>query len=492
MTMKQTFLLFIIFLSFSGIAVHAAGYEKQDNWYLVKAGDANSFLQALKAANATNTKKDADRVFIYLPNGTYDLGQTVKTVISGHNISIIGQSMDGTIITTKPDRSIEGLGSADMLQVKGTNLYLQDLTLENALDYYGALNGGQSAGRAAVIQDSGDRTIGKNVRMLSHQDTYYSSNVRMQSYWEDCDIHGTVDFICGGGDVRFTNTRISLEPRQSDGKGSRTIVAPKGKVKFGYVFDGCEIVDLANGKGTWNFGRTWNNDPITVYLNTTLDKNAQKTLIKTRWIEKGMNSTDPVLFGEFNTMDTNGKDITPKSNIIKSFGGDFQTILTAEQAAEFSYQKMFSENSEKTWKPANYTRQKEKQQVGDGTSGIFSDSVVYKDGYVSWFGDAYDDIPATYQWALFKNGELAGLILNNYGFQITIDPAKDALTIRGINLMGGLGPEYPVSGTAATKIQRHTHHAQPSTTPVYNLLGMRVSKPNKGIYSINGKKHVVK
>ena len=47
--------------------------------------------------------------------------------------------------------------------------------------------------------------------MLSYQDTYYGFNNGMQSYWEDCDIHGTVDFIRGGGDVRFQNTTLSLE-----------------------------------------------------------------------------------------------------------------------------------------------------------------------------------------------------------------------------------------------------------------------------------------
>ena len=90
-----------------------------------------------------------------------------------------------------------------------TGIYFQDLTLQNALAYYNA----GSAGRAAVIQDRGNRTIYKNVRMLSYQDTYYSQNSAMQSYFSGCDLHGTVDFLCGGGDVRFDSTTISLEPR---------------------------------------------------------------------------------------------------------------------------------------------------------------------------------------------------------------------------------------------------------------------------------------
>lgn len=440
-------------------------YESQGNWYFVKPGSAESLIDVIEVVNGINASKDAVRSFIFLPDGTYDLNETVKTSISGHNISIIGQSMDNTIIVTAPDKSIEGLGSADMFQSSGTNLYMQDLTLKNALDYYNA----GSAGRAAVIQDSGNRTIFKRVRMLSCQDTYYSSNDNMQSYFESCDVHGTVDFICGGGDVRFVKTQLSLEPRQTDLKGSRTIVAPRGTVKFGYVFDKCKVVDLAQGNGTWNFGRTWNNNPITVYLNTTLDENAAATLIASRWIEKGMNSKDPVLFGEFHTMDINGNDITPESNIIKSHGGDFQTIISAEQAANFSYEMMFSNNLEKAWDPAMLTKQLE--APGDAK---------YENGTLKW--TEYWDGHIAY--AIFKNGEFAGLS-NEGSFNITIDPAVDELTIRTANGMGGLGAAAHVEGTA-TGLE--TVKATDGKDVIYNLQGVRVNKPGKGLYIINGKK----
>ena len=403
-------------------------YESQGNWYFVKPGSAESLIDVIEVVNGINASKDAVRSFIFLPDGTYDLNETVKTSISGHNISIIGQSMDNTIIVTAPDKSIEGLGSADMFQSSGSNLYMQDLTLKNALDYYNA----GSAGRAAVIQDSGNRTIFKRVRMLSYQDTYYSSNDNMQSYFESCDVHGTVDFICGGGDVRFVKTQLSLEPRQTDLKGSRTIVAPRGTVKFGYVFDKCKVVDLAQGNGTWNFGRTWNNNPITVYLNTTLDENAQNTLIASRWIEKGMNSKDPVLFGEFHTMDINGNDITPESNIIKSHGGDFQTIISAEQAANFSYEMMFSQNLEKAWDPASLTKQVDASAL----------HAKYDNGTVT-FAVADNGMTGC---AIFKNGEFVGLSTNG-SFNITVDPAVDELTIRAANMMGGLGADAHVEGT---------------------------------------------
>ena len=408
-------------------------YESQGNWYFVKPGDAGSLLDVIDVVNGINANKDAARSFIFLPNGTYDLDATVKTAITGHNISIIGESEEGTVIVTTPDRSIEGLGKADMFQLSGTNIYLQDLTLKNALDYYGALSGGQVGGRAAVIQDAGNRTIGKNVRMLSYQDTYYSSNAKQQAYWEDCDIHGTVDFICGGGDVRFQNTTISLEPRNLNGTGGRTVVAPTTNTNFGYVFDNCKVVDLADGKGDWNFGRTWQNTPITVYLNTTLDENAQKTLVSSRWTQKGMNNKDPKIFGEFNTLDAAGNNITPATNVITSFGGTFETILSAEQAADYTYEKMFSENADNTWDPASLTKQV------NAPANLKTDGTT-----LTW--DANSD--AAY-WVIFKNGDIAGVTTTS---SYAVEDASAEYSVRAANKMGGLGEAAILPGVAVVKI----------------------------------------
>ena len=408
-------------------------YESQGNWYFVKPGDAGSLLDVIDVVNGINANKDAARSFIFLPNGTYDLDATVKTAITGHNISIIGESEEGTVIVTTPDKSIEGLGKADMFQLSGTNIYLQDLTLKNALDYYGALSGGQVGGRAAVIQDAGNRTIGKNVRMLSYQDTYYSSNAKQQAYWEDCDIHGTVDFICGGGDVRFQNTTISLEPRNLNGTGGRTVVAPTTNTNFGYVFENCKVVDLADGKGDWNFGRTWQNTPITVYLNTTLDENAQKTLVSSRWTQKGMNNKDPKIFGEFNTLDAAGNNITPATNVITSFGGTFETILSAEQAADYTYEKMFSENADNTWDPASLTKQV------DAPANLKTDGTT-----LTW--DANSDVA---YWVIFKNGDIAGVTTTS---SYAVDDSSSEYSVRAANKMGGLGEAAILPGVAVVKI----------------------------------------
>ena len=149
------------------------------NWYTVKAGDAKSFITTLEIVNAANAATDAPRSYIFLPNGTYDLGDKCLTQISGNNISIIGESMDNTIIVNKPAIENEGIGTTATLLNLSNNLYLQDLTLKDALDYYKT----GSAGRAVCLQDRGTQTICKNVKMLSYQDTYYSNHPKVNGHF---------------------------------------------------------------------------------------------------------------------------------------------------------------------------------------------------------------------------------------------------------------------------------------------------------------------
>ena len=441
-------------------------YTNIGNWFIVSPGDAKSFLEVVDLANTLNSTKNSERLYIFLPKGTYDLGDTVETTISGHNISIIGESPDSTIIVTAPNYDNEGLGTADLLKNTSTNLYLQDLTLKNAFEYYES----DSQGAAASFNDLGNYTIGKNVRMLSYEGTYYSMNNRLQSYWDECDFHGTTDFICGGGDIRIFNSTLSLEPRFTNGGGTRMIVAPRTLTQFGYVFDNCKVVDLSEGKGAWSFGRTWSNQPIAVYLNTQLDENAENTLVDTRWTEEGRTNTDPEVFGEYNTMDINGVDITPETNTIK-VKSSFQTILNASMASAFTYEKMFTDNADKKWDPAKFTA-----QIGA------PEDARYDNGVITWTA-----VDGATIYALFMNNTFLTMT-NETSYNVEVNPDLDRLSIRSANAMGGFGPKAHVAGT--TGIQTVKRNADNDI--IYNLQGVRVKKPGKGIYIINGKKTIVK
>jgi hypothetical protein len=280
---------------------------------------------------------------IFLPNGIYDLGETVLTTISKNNISIIGQSMDGVIIKNAPDAKTESIDKTATIKINKnvSGTYLQDLTIQNALDYYKNDNG-----RAVALWDQGTQTVCKNVKLLSYQDTYYSNLQGAVKYFEDCEIHGTFDFICGDGSVYFRNNLLYCEKRKAAGGGSDALTANNGPASDrGYVFEGCTVKSECP---VVSFGRAWNNTPSVAFLNTLVDYSAGQFSFTDdngiqRWTKKLMNPNAWPQFGEYNTHLADGTVLTPASNVVtfideKSNNAtqNIETVLTADQAAAYT------------------------------------------------------------------------------------------------------------------------------------------------------------
>lgn len=421
--------------------------DQQSGYYIVPAGDGASLILALNAAAAEENAK------IFLPNGTYDFGEATLTNISGTNVSLVGQSMEKVIIKNTPPVESEGLGKADLFNNTSTGLYLQDLTLQNALDYYGA----GSAGRAATLHDQGTQTINKNVRHLSYQDTYYSHKVGGYYYFEGGEMHGTVDYLCGNGRAYFEGMKIVNEKRSS------ATISANSEL---YVFNNCVV---ENNADKYTLGRAWSDNPVCVYLNTTLldpDK-----LESTRWNLSGINC-DYSVAGEYGTKNAAGEDITPASNKVtfKKANTELETILSAEQAGTYTMEYVLGD-----W--AATAKQQAKQ--------LEISEAYYADGNLNW--KAVDGAIA---YLVEKNGEFVA-ITTDATLAVTIDAEKDALTVRAANSRGGFGPAVQASFTG-TGIHAINAAMERGEQVVYNLSGQRVNKTSKGLYIVNGQKVAVK
>lgn len=427
--------------SLSIVNMTTPAYTQNGNWMEVKAGDAQGFITALEIANGNNVETNAARTYIFLPNGTYDLGDKCLTPISGNNISIIGESMDNTIIVNKPE--VEGIGVTATLFNTSTGLYMQDLTLKNAYPF------NNSTGRAVCLQDRGTQTICKNVKMLSYQDTYYSNNNNGQYYFESSDIHGIVDFICGGGDVFFNKCTLTLEP----GKGSYITAPYTDGTDYGYVFDGCKIVGSATDSFT--FGRSWGGTAKCAFLNTILDKNAAANIASTRWTTGGMNVVAKNFF-EYNTVDENGKVISPAENIVKFTKdkevSEYNTIITAEKAAEFTLDAVFGD-----WKPANLSAQ------------AAATAATLDNDKLSWTGDAQ-------MYLVAKDGKFFALTTEK---SVNLNGEKGTFTVRAANQMGGFGATTNSVSTGIRNITSAT--AAVIKTAIYAADGTQLSNLQKGI-----------
>lgn len=298
-------------------AVNMAEYD-----YVVST--IEELTKAIDSVNASNTSATAARKIIFLKNGDYDLGEAVGKGISlaritGYNVSLIGESRDGVIIHGKTD----GISNPVLNLRDRTGFYLQDLTVRNDYDY-----GLEVLKGVAVAIYGGDKTIMKNVRMLSNQDTQVTGH---RAYFEDCDIHGTVDFICGAGDNYYYRTDLVLENRKGN-----VVVAPSTNAsqRWGYVFDHCTIKPMERATAvtdsSYYLGRPWQHEPRANFLHTTMEVLPAAA----GWTSM---STLPTHFYEYDSRDGNNEvvDLSGRKNSPTSTNS-YTPVLTDEQAAAFT------------------------------------------------------------------------------------------------------------------------------------------------------------
>ena len=423
-------------------------FDEKTGYYMIPANDVNSFILALTEANGSGNKN------IFLPNGTYDLGETVLTSISGSNISIIGESTDGTIIVNAPAVENEGIGTTATLVNTSSNLYLQDLTIQNALDYYKS----GAAGRAVCLQDKGANTVCKNVKMLSYQDTYYS-NKASNFYWEDSEIHGTVDYLCGDGTVVYNRVKLVNESRSAnDASGSDVVAAPNTtEGQKGYIFLDCSIESKCKD---FTFARSWGGKSAAIYIRTTVLDNS---LNASRWTAAGMNVA-AYKFKEYKTMDKDGNVTTPATNIVNfthSTGNlSYETVLSDDEAAEYTIANIYG-----TWAP-------------DAIAAQLSTTVTKEDGKITW--TATEGATA---YAIVVNDQIIEIVPAT-----TLEYADATASVRVANGRGGFGEVC--EGEEATGV-RAIETTKTENNRVFDLSGRRANQ-TAGLQIVNNQIILVK
>lgn len=442
-------------------------YDMAGQWIYVKKGYASSFIDAIDAANGMT---GTERVFIYVPNGTYDLGQKTLTTIGRNNISIIGESMEGTIIKNRPVK--EGIAITATLLNTATNTYLQDLTLD-CIAPYGTGDDTKSAERGVCFQDKGNQAVMKNVYLKGLQDTYYSNGAEgMTGYFETCKIEGTVDFICGSGSILFNECDLYVADRSQSKTSANVITAPATYAsEKGYAFYGCTIDGTDNQKDKYNLGRPWQKSPAATYVNTTMKINASTA----GWTS--MNKADAIRFHEFNTKNAEGTEVKSHNvDACQTSGTKDELYLTAEQAANYAPDKFFT-----SWTPATAAAQFDAPT-----------DATLKDGTITWTA-----VEGAAGYAIFANGELLGITETT---SYTITEAAGArradgeivYTIRTVNAMGGFGEARTVTDATAISKVKADEKIDWNNQMVYDLQGRRVKNASKGVFIINGHKVIIK
>lgn len=396
-------------LAMLAFTVSASAVEKKKIDFVV--GVDGDFKAAVAAASKSGASA-SNRFVIFVPDGEYDITKLTgdshgKSTVSASYLSIIGQSLEKTIIANTTDT--EGISlTATIYFPKNNEMYMQDITLQNK----GTYNSGNAARQVALQQNEGDKFIYKNVRLLSGQDTYYTKKGR--TYWEGGEIDGTVDFICGGGDVFFEGTKLVMT------RNGGYITASQNPGDWGYVFNNATITVSNNSfNGTFYLGRSWGHAK-TVFLNTKMI--AQP---KGEGWGPDMNSA-PQVFGEYNSKDGNGNAVNTSQRKTYFNGGKdgstattLKTVWNASDAAKYTLQNVLKGSD--NWDPTKLTAQ------------VNAPKIAQEGAEITWA----DDNNAR-AWVIFVNGKYkANVITPSFSLEGVAVGSK--ITVRAANSMGGLG-----------------------------------------------------
>lgn len=383
------------------------------------------------------------------------------TYVKAANISLIGEDRDATIVTQDisngDDMLFDGqfgkahkyeeIKNSAVLQLEGsaTGIYFQDITIKSGIK--------DALGRNLAVYDKSSKNIYKNTLLYGYQDTWTSDNNQGLYYFEDGQVRGRTDYLCGKGDAYFNGVELLQVA------GGYAAV-PSTPAKVGWVFNGCTISASGTGvNGNYTLGRPWGKGtPVAIFIDTKM--NVLPSAIG--WNE--MSNGWPNRFAEYNSMTDNGS-IVDLSGRKTTFGDGHANnpVLTAEEAAQYrDMNNMFGD-----WNP---TLQTEQAPVPtnvkiDGTT-------------LTW-----DDSNYVFCWAICKDGNVVGFATEP---SYTIS-GEGSWTVRAANEMGGLS-EASAEASDASGILQVGKTNEKTTNEYFNIAGQRVSQATKGIFIVNGKK----
>lgn len=245
--------LLTILLAFSNL-IFAQDYETE---FTVAADGTGDFTSIQAAIDASKTFP-YERITIHLKNGIYK--EKVEVYHWNPKISLIGESRDDTIITFDDyfDKMQKGRNSTFhtyTLRVRGNDFHAENLTI---------INSSGPVGQAVALHIEADRVSFVNTTLKGYQDTLYVAGDSYRSYFKDCYIEGSVDFIFGEGTALFENCEI-----RSLSNGFVTAASTPENAEFGFVFKDCQLT-AADGVDEVYLGRPWRRYASTVFLNSKL------------------------------------------------------------------------------------------------------------------------------------------------------------------------------------------------------------------------------
>lgn len=409
----------------------------------IEVSDVDGLRNAVASLSQTNSNAESPLTVIYIHDGDYDLGHDTGAtdaclgINKVYNVSLIGESQEGVLL----HGTRTGISYPVLSTRYSTNIYMENLTVRNDLDF-----GKSDRVGVGVAHYGGNLDIMKNVTLQSVQDTQVTGE---RGYYLNCTIHGSVDYICGGGDhfydhCTFVNTHEG---------GYITAPSTSASTKYGYVMSDC----IVKGAGKYSLGRPWQNEPRNYFINTTMEALPNDG----GW---GQMSNLPTHFYEYGSKDADGNllDLSKRTNSPTSTN-TYTPVLTVEEAAVFTLK--------------NVLGYKDSWLATELTDALDAPAIAIEDGVITW-----SPVNRAAGYIVYADGKLIAYTTDTRHTVADRTRAVDGTyTVCAVNANGARGIMSEgadfTSGIADIEVS-----ADENTPEYYNLQGIRVQNPSNGIY----------
>ncbi|XP_009772730.1 pectinesterase/pectinesterase inhibitor PPE8B-like [Nicotiana sylvestris] len=232
----------------------------------IVAKDGSGNYTTITDAIISAPNNSVNKYNIIIKHGTYY--EYIQVDKWKTNIVLIGQGMDNTIISGNKSYGGDGIKTSltATVGVNGKGFMAQDITFRN--------NAGRENQQAVALRAEADFLTFYRCRFDGFQDTLYTKEGRQ--FYRDCEIFGTIDFICGDATAVFQNSLI--EARLPLPNQYNTITAQHRELfnlTTGIVLQNCTLKATQElekmGNVTTYLGRPWGNFSRTVVMHSYID-----------------------------------------------------------------------------------------------------------------------------------------------------------------------------------------------------------------------------
>jgi len=223
------------------------------------AKDGSGDFRSIQAAiNDTKAFPDSD-ITLFIKNGIYE--EKVDVFAWNTRVTLLGESRNKTIIRFGDHFDKINMGRNSTfhtytLRIAGNDFRAANLTVENTSG---------PVGQAVALHVEADRAAFYNVALKGYQDTLYLAGEGHRSYFQNCLIEGSVDFIFGEGTAWFENCEV----RSLRGESYVTAASTPAHQTFGFVFNQCEFSAASDVQSVF-LGRPWRGFARTLIMNSKI------------------------------------------------------------------------------------------------------------------------------------------------------------------------------------------------------------------------------